>query len=385
MKIQALIDKIDHVFIDQVSAESEVSLRFQKLFPKNKISFVEKRPFTNTKGSLSSEEFDRSKKNIYLTPFKGQFFKRCPGSRPGLACCNYFVLNWGLQCDMNCSYCYLQTFINTPLLTIYTNIDDALNELKSFIPKMGDQTVRIGTGETVDSLSLDPLTLYSHKLIDFFNDLPNWNLEFKTKSDFVEQFIDVPHSGNTVVSWSLNAKEIVKKEEHGTAPLEHRLRAAELCRSKGFPIAFHIDPLIWHPNWKDSYAGLVKEITTRFSPTDMPYISIGALRFQPEQKAMMRERFGMDSWVTQAEMFPGDDGKLRYHQQIRSEMFQFLQRQFQKASNDWKIFLCMETPETWLKTQQEVPQKSRHLKDLFDNRVVRKFDKTRKDLNNSEL
>lgn len=373
MDVRSLVDSFEQVFIDQASWDSALSERLQSIFPADKITRLEsgRQPFS-TRGPLTAEEFNRSKKNIFVTPFKGQFFKRCPGARPGLTCCNYFVLNWGLQCNMNCSYCYLQSFINTPALTIYSNLDNALEELRSFKESLGDQPLRVGTGETVDSLSLDPLTLYSRDLIQFFRDFPQWTLEFKTKSAAVEQFLDCEHAGNVIVSWSINPATVIASEEHGTADLAERLRAAELCKAKGFRLAFHIDPMIWHPHWKETYQGLVDEITSRFSPADIPYISVGALRFQPEQRHMMRERFGLKSWVTNAEVFRSSDGKLRYHQNIRTEMFQFLVDAFRSKGPSWHVFLCMETPDTWLASSGQMPQKTKGLETLFDPKVIQK-------------
>lgn len=365
-----LLNRFDQVFIDENSRSSLLAKRLQSIFPKEKISFVSSQPLAKAKGDLSAQEFDRSKRNLFVTPFKGKFFKRCPGSRPGLACCNYFVLNWGLQCDMNCSYCYLQSFINTSALTIYSNLDQALSELRA-MDSMRDSKLRVGTGETVDSLSLDELTLYSHELITFFRDYPNWQLEFKTKSSKVDQFLEVPHAGNVIVSWSINPQEVIENEEHDTASLAERLAAAQKCSDKGFQIAFHIDPIIWHKNWRQNYTQLVKEVTQRFEPSQMPYISVGTLRLQPEQRHMMRERFGMRSWVNQAELFQSKDGKLRYDQSLRDEMYQFVIAQFKKASPDWKLFLCMETPETWLATAGKSPFKEETLATLFDQKVIR--------------
>jgi spore photoproduct lyase len=365
---QELTGKFERVFIDRRARESALSLRLQSLFPSDRVEFVDQTPFAESKGELSSREFDRSKKNLFITPFKGQFFKRCPGSQPGLACCNYFVLNWGLQCDMNCSYCYLQSFINTPVLTLYSNIEDALSELRAM--NLSEQKMRIGTGETVDSLSLDPLTLFSHRLIEFFRDYPSWTLEFKTKSALVEQFLDVPHAGNVIVSWSVNPQHIIEREEHGTAALSARLSAAELCRDRGFQIAFHIDPMIWHPEWEKHYGELVDEIAARFTPAQIPYMSVGALRFQPEQRAMMRERFGMNSYVTRSETFPGKDGKLRYDSALRQQMFKFVMERFQAHDSRWKIFMCMETPEAWLNVAGSSPFKSEKLGDLFSHEPI---------------
>ncbi len=350
---------------------SELTNRLLSLFPSDKIEVVESRPFPERSGELSAREFSESKKLLYVCRFPGQFFKRCPGSRPGLACCNYFVLNWGLQCDMNCSYCYLQSFLNTPVLTIYSNLPDALAELREIHASSSLSKLRVGTGETVDSLSLDPLTLYSRDLIEQFREFPNWTLEFKTKSDAVEQFIDLPSPGNVTVSWSLNPQNIVASEEHGTASLENRLRAAEMCRDAGYSLAFHIDPLIWHPEWQSSYATLVAAIVNRFKPIEVNYLSTGALRFQPEQRAIMRERFGMSSHVTSGELFPSKDGKWRYDSQVRQEMFRFVMTEFQKYDSKWRLFMCMETPESWLNTTGQSPFQSNELKELFDTSVIR--------------
>ncbi|MCJ8275401.1 MAG: radical SAM protein [Bdellovibrionales bacterium] len=357
-------DKFEKVYIDKAAENSEVALRFFEVFG-DKAQIIDGEPKDIEKGPLSGEQFTQSKKQIFVTNFKGSFFKKCPGYHKGLACCNYFVLNLGFQCDMDCSYCYLQSFINSNYLTVYANIDEALEELRQFKGSLGDSPVRVGTGEVIDSLSLDPITLYSRKLIEFFNDFPNWKLEFKTKSAFVDQFLDCDHKGNTMVSWSINPPTIIEQEEHGTASFEQRMEAAEKCVNKGFPLSFHIDPMIWHPEWKDSYAYLVDEITRRFKPEDVLMFSVGALRFQPQQKNIMRERFGMNSLVTRAETFQSQDGKLRYDQKLREEMFQFVRHRLRENSPHWKIFMCMETPETWNNTFGHSPHREKPLKEYF--------------------
>lgn len=368
--MEELKHKFSRIFIDKDSLGSPLALRVREIFPPEAIEIVEEQPLKERNGRLSAQEFGESKKMLYLTPFKGHFFKRCPGARPGLLCCNYFVLNLGQQCDMNCSYCYLQSFINNPVLTIYTNLDQALNELESMHRDLANSRIRVGTGEVIDSLSLDQLTLYSRTLIEAFRKFPQWTLEFKTKSAQVDQFLDCDHAKNVIVSWSVNPQFIVDAEEHGTASLEQRLQAALRCRERGFPVAFHIDPMIWHPDWKINYSDLVNKITSQFHPSDVAVISVGALRFQPEQKAMMRERFGMKSWVTRAEVHSGQDGKLRYDQALRREMFDHVLGLFKAAHRDWRVFLCMETPETWLSTTEQIPHRDPGLKDLFDPKVL---------------
>jgi spore photoproduct lyase len=214
-------------------------------------------------------------------------------------------------------------------------------------------------------LSLDPLTNYSQTLVDFFRDKPGWNLEFKTKSAYVENLLAIPASSNVIVSWSINPQYIVENEEHGTASLQARIESAKKCLQHGYQIAFHIDPVIWHTDWKENYLQLAETLHANFRPQDLPYISLGALRFQSEQRDIMRERFGMNSWVTRAEMFKSSSGKMRYDQSLREEMFQTIMKKFKDLDPRWKIFLCMETPETWINSTGQLPYRQENIRSLF--------------------
>ncbi|MGE3756674.1 MAG: radical SAM protein, partial [Pseudobdellovibrionaceae bacterium] len=343
---QDLLSQIEKIYIHDESWSSELAERVRSVFSSEKIERVAKAPLQNVKGELTAKQFNQSKRLLYITPFKGHFFKRCPGAtqKKVLNCCNYHVLNLGLQCNMNCSYCYLQSYINTPTMTLYSNIDSALVELEEMAELHSDQPFRVGTGEVIDSLSMDDLSLFSRKLIPFFKKYPKWTLEFKTKSAKVDQFLDLAHAGNVVVSWSINPAYLIEKEEHGTARFQERIEAAKKCRDRGFKVAFHMDPLIYHPEWKKNYSELVDVLSSEFTPEQVHIISLGALRFQSDQRHMMRERFGLSSLVTSAEMHQSDGGKLRYDWRLRNEMFQFVIGHFKNKDPKWNTFLCMETP-----------------------------------------
>ena len=362
-----IINHFEMVYINELTVNSSVSQRVLRHFPKEKIKIVSEEPWTDSKGELSAADFNRSKKNLYLTEYPGHFFRRCPGAtqKKTLTCCNYYVLNLGSQCNMNCSYCYLQSYLNSPIMKIYTNIDKAISELEEMASQHSHLPYRVGTGEVIDSLSLDEITLYSRELISFFKKYPKWTLEFKTKSNRVEHFLDLGGNRNVVVSWSINPSYIIDSEEHGTASFNQRIEAAKKCVAAGFSLAFHIDPIIWHQDWKQNYSNLVKNLCESFTPEQVNIISLGTLRFQPEQRHMMRQRFGLKSLVTSAEMFPSEGGKMRYDASLRNEMFQFVLNEFRKRDSRWNIFLCMETPETWISSFEKTPMQVDGLKDFF--------------------
>lgn len=353
----------DAIYIDPESEDSKVAKRLKKIFPEKIKKFSERKMIKAQ--TLSPEDFDQSKREILVKPHKGKFFKQCPGGNVNSACCNYFVLNLGSQCHFNCSYCYLQSFLNTPFMVIYSNIDEASKELVEVSKNMKGHKIRVGTGETIDSLGLDPLTGYTSVLIEAIKDCDNIQLELKTKSDFVDHLLDLNHDGKVTVSWSINPEEVVANEEHGTASLAARLEAAKKCVEKGYSIGLHIDPVIWHPEWEKNYKALVKSVTECFEPKQVPYISLGALRFQTEQSAMMKERFSRASYVNSGEMFRSKDGKFRYDSKLRSEMFKTIIDEFKSYNRAWKVFLCMEAPETWLSTYGDFPKSVDGLDELF--------------------
>ena len=109
-----MIFQFDKIYIDNKSRDSEVAARVLSLYNNDKIEFVDSEPFEDTRGGMTVDEYDRSKRSLFITPFPGQFFKRCPGAtqKKSLTCCNYHVLNLGSQCNMNCTYCYLQSYLN---------------------------------------------------------------------------------------------------------------------------------------------------------------------------------------------------------------------------------------------------------------------------------
>lgn len=198
-----IIENLNFIIIHPESMDSAVAQRVLTQFPKEKIligtedeSLKKISTIFDKKGVLTKEQFDLSKKILMIKKFDGYFFKRCPGAhqKKTLNCCNYYVLNLGQQCNFNCSYCYLQSYLNSPIMYVYSNIDQALAELEQVASEHPDLPFRVGTGEVTDSLSLDELTLYSRKLISFFKKYPKWILEFKTKSDLVDQFLDCEHA-----------------------------------------------------------------------------------------------------------------------------------------------------------------------------------------------
>lgn len=314
----------------------------------------------------SADVFSSGKKQLVLSRFNGSFLKKCPGISPGMVCCNYYVVNLIKNCAYDCSYCFLQDFLeNNPVLTAYVNIEDLLTELQEVFSAHPDRTFRVGTGELTDSLALDHILPYSKELIPFFNRQTNAVLELKTKSDRVENLLEQDDPSNIIISWSLNPEVIASLEEKGTPGPRQRLEAARRCREKGYRIGFHFDPIILFPGWEDAYRELVDLMFQHVAPENIEWVSLGSFRYRPNLKKIARERHPETRLFTE-EHTPGEDGKYRYLRPLRNQAYDTLRGLLKKHSEDLNVYLCMETREIWEGVTGKMPRSDKQLDQFFD-------------------
>ena len=297
--------------------------------------------------------FARGKHTLLLTKNRGKFLKSCPGTREYL-CCDYQVLNVGMNCPMDCVYCILQAYLNNSELSFFVNVDELFAELDRSFAEEPKRYWRVGTGEFTDSLALDSLTGLSRLLVEYMRDKPRAVLELKTKTAEVENLIGLDHGGRTIVAWSLNSPLITDREELHTASLTQRLAAAARCATQGYRLAFHFDPIIFHSGWQDGYGDTISRLFAAVPSESIAWISLGCLRFLPVLRAIASERFPGSRFFHE-EFVQGLDGKRRYFRKLRVEMYRFLAERILAAAPDICIYLCMESEEIWQEVFDYVP------------------------------
>jgi spore photoproduct lyase len=304
---------------------------------------------------------------LEVTRFRGRFVKACPGTRSYL-CCGYQILNLGTQCSLGCTYCILQAYLAGRNLRLFANLGDMWLELMEHLRSSPRNVHRLGTGEFMDSLLLDPVTHLSRELVPVFAGQPRAVLELKTKTANVELLEGLSHGGRTIVAWSLNPPDLIRSEEPEAAGLEERLAAARRCQEWGYRLAFHFDPLIAYPGWQQGYTEVVNQLAATVDPERIAWISLGTLRFMPALKKIIRRRHA-GSALLHEELVPGLDGKLRYFRDLRVEMYRYLSTLLGRLSRELLIYLCMESEDVWREAMGFSPAERGGLSAMLDRRV----------------
>lgn len=292
------------------------------------------------------DQWVTGKKTLFLSKDQGRSFKPFPEAEDYFSC-DYHSLHLQEGCDMECSYCILQSYLTNPLLMIYVNMEEILDNLQKFLDRHPDKFFRIGTGHLSDSLSLDHITHTSKILIPFFAKQKNAMLELKTKSNNIDNLLGLDPNGKVIVSWSINAGPIQKEEEHKCATITERLEAASrIAKIPGYRVGFHFDPMIDFENWEEEYEATVKKIAAAVPADKIAWISIGSLRMMPDLKKKMQDRFPK-SKLPYGQWVHGMDGKLRYFKHRRLELYKGLAGMIQNHLPGAAIYLIMESPEVW--------------------------------------
>ncbi len=304
-----------------------------------------------------------AKRRLLLRNYRGKWLKKCPGTR-GLLCCNYYVINPIVNCPYNCTYCFLQGYMDSPYTQVMANVEDMFEELKEEFEKLGDGQIRVGTGEMADSLALDEYLDLNVKLIEFFRNFPSAILELKTKSDNVDKLLRIDPPRNVVVSWTISPEEISRKEELGTAPLTRRIEAMKRVLAAGYRIGIHFDPIIYYPGWEKGYRDAVERVFTMLPEGQIAWVSMGSLRFFPFHLEEARKRFPEHSILFE-EMVRGADGKYRYPKPLRVTMYRKLLTWIRSIRPGAFIYLCMEGKDVWRQVFGFAPETDVKVGELF--------------------
>lgn len=320
--------------------------------------------------NAAQDPVQRGKEVLYLTRNKGAFVRACPGTRE-YTCCGYKILHIGTYCTMDCAYCILQSYFHPPVLQFFLNHERMQTELEATFAL--NEISRIGTGEFTDSLIWELWTPLSRRLVPLFARQRRAVLELKTKSTAIDHLADLDHNRKTITAWSLNTPRIIADAERGTASLEARLGAAARCQTWGYPLAFHFDPMVIYAGCEAEYEGVVDQVFDMVDGRRIVWISLGSFRFMPDLKPIVAQRFPKTK-IIYGEFITGLDGKMRYFQPLRTELYRRVAARIRKHDPDVVVYFCMEDAAVWEKALGVVPKGDEGLAGMLDAAARRHCD-----------
>ncbi len=324
-----------HVYIEEAAVQSYLTGRMKEMFPHAKFETIlsYKKYIQNQQYSL--EDYNDRLDHCFLTKERFDFFKRCPCT-PKAAPCGYHLINLGIGCAYECTYCFLPAYLNSPGIVFPTNIDDFFDKFKEY-----PHNIRIGSGEFTDSLVFDHITQYSPQIVEFFKSYPKATFEFKTKSINVDLLTSIKSGGNIVVSWTVNPPAVANAIENLAPPVEERLKAAVQCQASGYRIGFHFDPIVYYDGWENDYQWLVNQIFENIDAKNIAWISLGTLRMTQMLKKTIENRFPGNT-ILDEELFTGYDDKIRYDLAVRKDIYDKMTRWIRQRNRNVFVYLCME-------------------------------------------
>ncbi len=260
-------------------------------------------------------------------------------------------------CFYQCDWCYLKlTYRNArPFITVRVQYDDVKDQITERLSQSKSPII-FNSGELADSLSMEHLTRAGREFIPWFGQSKNGYLFMLTKSDNVDDILNLPHNGHTIVAWILNNEEVSKKFEIGAPSFERRLKAAQKVQASGYRLRIRLDPIVPIEGWQDKYSETIKRIFESIAPES---VTIGTLRFEEEFHDNRQNLLRSDEllhYLDEMEpmfspkMFPKKkrpkSGKYSFKENARTGIFSFVIAEIRKHSN-CPIALCKESANVW--------------------------------------
>jgi len=271
-------------------------------------------------------------------------FGACPVASEKTRCCNLLTLDSVESCGYDCSYCSIQSFYNHNKVVFDKDLQKKLDAIK-LDP---NELYHIGTGQSSDSLMWGNRFGVLDSLVEFARKNPNVLLEFKTKSNNISYFLEQKNlPKNLLFTWSLNPQIIIDNEEHLTASLDERLKAARKMADIGMLVGFHFHPMIYIKDFEKEYGKVFEKLLENFSAKEVALVSLGTLTFIKPVIKKIRER----EFKTKVLQIPMKDasGKFSYPLDIKEKMFSFAYESLKPWHHDVYFYMCMEDKSLWKK------------------------------------
>jgi spore photoproduct lyase len=257
-------------------------------------------------------------------------------------CPNYWHFSPYGFCPYDCKYCYLAGTPGvkfSPTVKVFLNLEQILNQIGKAACQLTKPTA-FYLGKLQDSLALDSLTGYSRIMIPFFARRKYARLTLLTKCGDIENLLDLEHNDHTILSWSLNPTDVSDIFEANIPSISERISAMQRCEKAGYHIRAVVMPIIPIENWQQIYRDFLKSLLTNVK---LDRITLGQICSYSTAMQLTEGKLGHKNVISnQLEKAKSPDGRIRFPDQLRTDIYKHLIGYIRQQKPDLQIGLCLE-------------------------------------------
>ena len=283
----------------------------------------------------NNKEFPYMKRNLMIGIRKTHKFV------PNNKISNYLVPYTSSGCTAMCLYCYLVCNYNKcSYLRLFINREEMLQKIIKVANESEEELV-FEIGSNSDLILENWITGNLKWTIENFK-VDKGYLTFPTKFDMVDDILDLnqKQKDKIIIRMSVNPKEIVKKIEIGTSPLENRIKAINKLVNSGYKVGILIAPVIFLDDWKNLYEELIIYLKENLSEKvkKQLFFEVIFMTYSYIHRKINEDAFPNSIDLYNKELMTGrGKGRYTYRQDMRKEGEQYIGELLNKYFSKNKI------------------------------------------------
>ena len=283
----------------------------------------------------NNKEFPYMKRNLIIGIRKTHKFV------PNNKISNYLVPYTSSGCTAMCLYCYLVCNYNKcSYLRLFVNREKMLQKIIKVANESEEELV-FEIGSNSDLILENWITGNLKWTIENFK-VDKGYLTFPTKFDMVDDILDLnqKQKDKIIIRMSVNPKEIVKKIEIGTSPLENRIKAINKLVNSGYKVGILIAPVIFLDDWKNLYEELIIYLKENLSEKvkKQLFFEVIFMTYSYIHRKINEDAFPNSIDLYNKELMTGrGKGRYTYRQDMRKEGEQYIGELLNKYFSKNKI------------------------------------------------
>ncbi len=288
---------------------------------------------TGLRGGTDREEYARAKTTLAVMVASESARKLQP--IPPSADWQFHIAE---GCPAHCQYCYLAGSLSGPPVTrVYANLPEILSGLQRYLGSgsvTSHSRERKSEGTTFEvSCYTDPLGIehLTGSLAECIRHFGKWQepvqLRWTTKFDGLDELLELQHEGRTRARFSVNASEVARNFEGGTASVPARLNAMRKMALAGYPVGLTIAPIMPVENWREQYRDLLQNSAAALAGIARVDLTVEMIthRFTPKSKLVQlgwypKTTLDLDESSRSKKMTKFGSAKFVYEKPVMTEM-----------------------------------------------------------------